>query len=92
MNAQSARGIEVKDPKAALFKVRYPKALYITLKNKDIEKTPLSKPVTINYWIEKVDPELKASEYSTDTIHPEFTLDIVPVTTKSQREAELAGA
>ena len=79
INESLAKGREVNDPLAGLFKIRYPNNLYLTLLNKDIVRTPLSKPVTVNYWLEPGDPALKAEEYSTDPITPQFALELIPL-------------
>ena len=49
--------------------------MYLTLKNTDISWAKLAKPIVINFWLEPVDPLLKAEEYSNDPIPPQFALD-----------------
>ena len=49
--------------------------MYLTLKNTDISWEKLAKPIVINFWLEPVDPLLKAEEYSNDPIAPQFALD-----------------
>ena len=51
MNEWVAMGRHVKRPLAAMFKVRYPNQLFLTLKNQDEIKTTISEPIIINYWI-----------------------------------------
>lgn len=62
------------DPLAGELKARYPNSLYVTLLNKDVTQTPLDQPITVNYWLELVDPSLKVEEYSTGLIPPSWVL------------------
>ena len=58
-------GRSVRNPLVALFKVRFPNQLYLTLRNNDVVKTALEKPIVITYWVAPTDPSLKVEEYST---------------------------
>ena len=75
INESAARGRIVLDPIAGVLKARYPNSLYITLQNKDVAYTPLDSPITVNYWLQEVDPSLKVEEYSTGLIPPEWVLE-----------------
>jgi len=56
--------------------VRFPNALYLTLRNTDAIRTALEMPVTFNYWIEPVDPSKKVEEFTSEIIQPEFVLNV----------------
>ena len=58
-------GRSVRNPLVALFKVRFPNQLYLTLRNNDVVKTALEKPIVITYWVAPTDPTKKVEEYST---------------------------
>ena len=63
--------------------------MYLTIQNKDLVYTPLEKPIVVNYWLEPVDPSLKAEEYSTDPIDPQFAIiDSGALKTFPKTEAE----
>lgn len=75
INQETAKGRLVMDPLAGELKARYPNSLYVTLLNKDVTQTPLDQPITVNYWLELVDPTLKAEEYSNGLIPPSWVLE-----------------
>ena len=50
INEETAKGRFVSDPEWANFQVRYPYSLYLTLRNKDLIKTELEKPIKVDYW------------------------------------------
>lgn len=75
-NQSVAKGRQVTNPVAGFFKVRFPNSLYITLLNKDVDRTPLTKPITVTFWRTPIDPLLKAEEYSTDLIPPQFAVPL----------------
>jgi len=60
----------------------------LTLLNKDVVKTPLEKPITVYYWLEPVDPQLKDDKYITDLIEPEFVVRYVPLEVKKTDETQ----
>ena len=59
MSEKDAVGRVVKDPLVALFKVRYPNQLFLTLRNNEEIKAKMEKPIAITYWIAPTDPSQK---------------------------------
>ena len=43
----------------------------------------MEKAITIYYWLEPVDPELKVDKYPSDLIEPEFVVRYVPLEVKT---------
>lgn len=74
MSEYNAVGRMVRDPLVALFKVRYPNQLFLTLRNNDELKQEMDKPITMTYWVAPTDASKKVTEYSNDLIQPEFVL------------------
>ncbi len=55
MSEYNAVGRMVRDPLVALFKVRYPNQLFLTLRNNDELKQKMDKPITMTYWVAPTD-------------------------------------
>ena len=60
-----AKGKRVALPEAGLFKVKYPNSFYLTVLNKDKQKTPYG-VVRMIYWFEKMEAAERYGDYKND--------------------------
>ena len=59
--------------------MRWPRTLYLTLLNTDEAYKEIDHAITVNYWIEPVDPEMKVEDIGTDLIQPKWKLELNPI-------------
>ena len=52
----TAKGRYVLDPSWGHFQVRHPNKLFLTIKNNDVLKTALEKPISVDYWLDLFNP------------------------------------